>query len=76
MDARLIGLLRVLVRNMGGGFCIVILLGEKVSAYSLFVIYIYIYIYIYMYRKTFKLCAIHFVGVIIIISIRFQSNFN
>lgn len=34
------GLLRVLVRNMGGGFCIVILLGEKVSAYSLFVIYI------------------------------------
>lgn len=36
------GLLRVLVRNMGGGFCIVILLGEKVSAYSLFVIYIYI----------------------------------
>lgn len=70
MDARLMGLLRVLVRNMGGGFCIVILLGEKVSAYSLFVIYIY------MYRKTFKLCAIHFVGVIIIISIRFQSNFN
>lgn len=42
MDARLMGLLRVLVRNMGGGFCIVILLGEKVSAYSLFVIYIYI----------------------------------
>lgn len=62
MDARLMGLLRVLVRNMGGGFCIVILLGEKVSAYSLFVIYIY------MYRKTFKLCAIHFVGVIIIIN--------
>lgn len=49
------GLLRVLVRSMGEGFCIVILLGEEVFAFSLFVI---------SYRKTFKpyvcVCAIHY----------------
>lgn len=56
------GLLRVLVRSMGEGFCIVILLGEEVFAFSLFVI---------SYRKTFKLCVyVQFIiSVIIIINL-------
>lgn len=54
------GLLRVLVRSMGEGFCIVILLGEEVFAFSLFVI---------SYRKTFKLCVQFIISVIIVINL-------
>lgn len=56
------GLLRVLVRSMGEGFCIVILLGEEVFAFSLFVI---------SYRKTFKpcVCVQFIISVIIVINL-------
>lgn len=68
MDAKLMGLLRVLIRSMGReGFCIVILLDLRKFLHSLRLLYRKI--------KTFKLRSTIYYRCDFIILICFQSNF-